>query len=150
MPQPDNARLSDASHLITSGSLPTWLASEELDGLLAIVRSISQDAAMCETRHDELQLLTRLLQERLCVVLCLDGRSQQMQELCQSCSGGTVPVNINIRVHPSHVEAYASIWRLCSDGSRFFTSEPAQKRQSIEDWHVCKICFINHAHTLSF
>lgn len=83
----DLHRLHDASHLITSGTLPSWLPAQELPKLLKQIMPACSAAGMAATQHKQLMFLSRKVQENVHVVLCIGSGAGQLQDFYQTFPG---------------------------------------------------------------
>ena len=66
----DKNRLNDASHIITTGSLPIWMSEKERHRLLQDVLPACQKAGMARNCHEQLVFLSQQVQENIHAVVC--------------------------------------------------------------------------------
>ena len=88
---PQLSRLNDASHIITSGSLPTWMSEHKVDELLKRLLPACQEAGAAKNPHTQLGFLAQKVHEHIHVIICAGSGSNSLLKFYQNFPGMRVP-----------------------------------------------------------
>lgn len=81
------ARHNDASHLITTGGLPSWVSEGDVEHLIAESQAACQAAGHADTPSSQHAFLAHKVQENVNVVLCMGTGSDQLAQFYQAYPG---------------------------------------------------------------
>ena len=84
---PQLARLNDASHIITSGSLPTWMKESEVQQLLHQLLPAAQKAGKAKDLHEQLEFLGHKVHENIHVIVCAGSGDSGLAKFYQNFPG---------------------------------------------------------------